>query len=136
MPTVDLVARYQVCAAHRLARPDWNARKNQEVFGKCARVHGHEYHLELVITGQLNPETGMLINAFDVDRIVRGFLEKNLDHKFLNEDVDFFRDTLPTAEWIAVWVYRELKDSFESPVCLKKVRVLETPELAAEYPAG
>ena len=113
-PTINLVCSYAICAAHRLYRPDWSKDKNVKVFGKCANIHGHQYTLELNLQGELNHDTGMLINGFDVDTIVKPFLEQSFDHKYLNEDVAFFGDKQPTAEWIAVWVYDQLKSKFLS----------------------
>lgn len=133
---INLVCSYPICAAHQLMRPDWTVEKNRQVYGKCAHIHGHQYTLELNLCGSINAETGMLINAFAVDDIVKPFITTYFDHKFLNQDVPFFHDRQPTAEWIAVWVFHELKGKFKTPVTLKKVKVYETPELAVEYPAA
>lgn len=134
-PTVELISSYDICAGHRLFRTDWSTEKNREVFGHCANNHGHQYRVELVLKGSLSPETGMLINGYDVDRIVKPFLTQNLDHRFLNDDVAFFKEHQPTAEWIAVWLYNELKSVFPPHVQLARVRVHETPDLAVQYPA-
>ncbi len=130
---INLICSYNICAAHRLYREDWSEEKNQEVFGKCSSVHGHQYTLDIVLSGEISPDTGMLINGYDVDKIVKSFLEERIDHKFLNEDIDFFKDHQPTAEWIAIWLFQELKSRFPSPVKLEKVKVYETPELAVVY---
>lgn len=133
-PWVNLVCRYSVCAGHRLRRDDWSEAKNREVFGKCVGPHGHEYGIEVVLTGPLSSDTGMLINSFTVDETVRGRVVDQLDHRFLNDDVPFFKEHQPTAEWIAVWIYRELSHAFPVGVVLERVRVFETPTLCAEYP--
>lgn len=132
-PRITLVCAYNICAGHRLRREDWSADKNREVFGHCANNHGHQYRLELYLAGGIDPESGMLINGYAVDAIVRPFLTEYFDHKFLNDDVAFFREHQPSAEWIAYWVYHELKKKFPAPVALVKVRLAETPELAVEY---
>ena len=131
---INLVSSYHICAGHRLSRDDWSSEKNAEVYGHCANNHGHQYRLDLVLEGEISSETGMLINGYDVDAIVQPFLKESFDHKFLNDDVDFFKDHQPTAEWISVWAYHQLKDKFPEHVTLKKVRIGETPELAVEYP--
>lgn len=135
IPRANLVCTYQLCAAHQLYRKHWNPEKNKRVYGKCTQIHGHQYQVDLVIGGEISSETGMVINAFDVDEIVKPFFQENLDHKFLNEDVAFFQDKPPTAEWISVWIYNELKNKFPSQNSLLKVRVSETPKLAVEYPS-
>ena len=134
MPKIKLISSYPVCAGHRLNRLDWTPEKNREVYGHCANNHGHQYRLEIILEGEMSPETGMLINGYDVDAVVKSFLTASFDHKFLNDDVTFFKTHQPTAEWIAVWVFDELKLKFPSHVILKTVRIFETPELAAEYP--
>jgi 6-pyruvoyltetrahydropterin/6-carboxytetrahydropterin synthase len=133
--TVKLVSSYAICAGHRLSRSDWSEEKNRQVFGKCTNNHGHQYNIEVHIQGPVNAESGMLINGFDVDEIVRPIIFGQLDHKFLNDDVAFFKERQPTAEWIACYVFNEIKDRFPKPVQLTRVRVRETPELYAEYPA-
>lgn len=133
-PRISLICSYPICAGHRLSREDWSKEKNREVFGHCSNNHGHQYRLDLFLSGGISSETGMLINGYDVDAIVKPFLAASFDHKFLNEDVDFFKTHQPSAEWIAVWVFDELKGKFPAHVTLKKVRVFETPELATEYP--
>lgn len=132
--TINLICKYQICAGHRLYRPDWSPEKNNQVYGKCTQNHGHQYQLELILTGEISSETGMLVNAFDVEKIIRPFIDQNFDHKFLNEDVPFFKKNPPTAEWIAIWIFEELKSKFIKPACLKTVRLHETHEVAAEYP--
>lgn len=135
-PQIQLICSYSVCAGHRLSRSDWSPEKNREVFGHCANNHGHQYRLDLVLNGEINSDSGLLINGYDVDKIVKPFLTESFDHRFLNDDVAFFKKHQPTAEWIAIWIYEELQAHFPKHVELKKVRVFETPELAAEYPVG
>lgn len=134
-PKIDLICCYQIIAGHELKRLDWSPEKNREVFGKCANPHGHDYKIELHLTGQLNPETGMLINGYDVDELVKPFFDQNLDHKFLNTDVSFFKEHQPTAEWIAVWLYDSFKSVFPKHIQLKRVRLYETANLAVDYPS-
>lgn len=128
-PIVKLVCAYTIYAGHRLARPDWSALENERVFGKCANNHGHQYRVEVTLSGPIHPETGMLINGYEVDRIVRERVVDVLDHKFLNEDVPYFRQNLPTAELIAKWCLEQLTGAFEKPVHVSRVRIYETPDL-------
>lgn len=132
-PTIQLSSSYDICAAHKLYRSDWNEKKNRDVFGHCCDLHGHQYKFVIVLEGKINSETGMLINGYETDRIVQEKLLSQVDHKYLNDDISFFKDKLPTAEWIAYWAFHELKDAFPSHVKLKSVRIYETPELYASY---
>ena len=133
-PSISLTTSYDICAAHKLWNPSWDAAKNRAVFGPCADLHGHQYKLEITLTGLINGETGMVLNGYEVDRIVKEAVINQIDHKYLNNDVPFFKDTLPTAEWIAAWVFGELKGVFPKNCTLKRIRVYETPSLYAEYP--
>lgn len=132
-PVIELVCSYDFCSAHKLARDDWNEAQNRSVFGKCATLHGHTYRLEVVLEGKIPGDSGMLINGFDADRIVREKIVQKADHQYLNEAIPFFKTHLPTAEWIAFWVFEELKEAFPAGCSLKKIRVFETPTLYAEY---
>lgn len=134
IPPISLVCRYSICAGHQIYRADWSEEKNREVFGKCTHRHGHEYHIDVILTGPLSLETGMLVNGFAVDQIVKTHVLDILDHRFLNDDVPFFNTHLPTAEWIAIWIYDSLQGKFPNSATVSKVRVYETPDLAAEYP--
>lgn len=128
-----LTCSYTLCSAHKLFNPSWDEKKNRTVYGKCADLHGHEYKIEVSLTGLIPPDTGMLINGFEVDRIVGEKILQKADHKYLNDDIPYFTNHPPTAEWIAVWVYEELKNSFPSDLTLKKIRVYETLHLYTEY---
>ena len=134
MTQVSLTTSYDICAAHKLWNPAWDEAKNRTTFGHCADLHGHQYKLEITISGEIGKETGMLLNGYDMDHIVKEIIVKRIDHKYLNEDVPFFKNHLPTAEWIAAWVFGELKGAFPKNCALKRVRVYETPSLYAEYP--
>ncbi len=132
-PKISLYCRYAICAAHKLYNPDWSEEKNKSIYGKCVDLHGHQYSLEITLEGMLPQDTGMLINGFEVDKIVGEKIIQKIDHKFINEDIPFFKNHPATAEWIAVWVYEEIEKSFPPHCQLKRVRVYETPELFAEY---
>ncbi|OVE81377.1 hypothetical protein BVY03_04120 [bacterium K02(2017)] len=133
MPKTTLICSFDICAAHQLYNKNWDAQKNIKIFGKCANIHGHQYKLEAFLSGSIDQDTGMLINGYEVERIIGTFLKEKFDHKFLNEDVEFFKTHQPTAEWIAAWVYNQIKDMFPENINLDKVRLYETPELAVEY---
>jgi 6-pyruvoyltetrahydropterin/6-carboxytetrahydropterin synthase len=91
-------------AAHRLHNPNWDEAKNQAVFGLCnnANFHGHNYELVVRVTGEINPETGYLIDMKILSNIVKQKVLKRFDHKNLNLDVQEFKNLIPTAENIAV----------------------------------
>lgn len=133
MPQLNLTTKYTVYAAHQLKKKSWSEAKNKKVFGNCSSVHGHEYKIEISVTGVFSEETGMIINGYDLDKIVKKKIFSQMDHKYLNTDIPFFKTHLPTAEWISIWVFQELKNAFPKNVTLKKVRIYETGDLYAEY---
>lgn len=132
---IQLTTAYDVCAAHRLYHPHWSEEKNRQVFGPCADLHGHQYRLEVTIAGEISPDSGMILNATEMEKVVQEKIVSRLDHKYLNETVPFFREQLPTSEWIASWIFVELKRAFPAGCELKRVRVYETPSLFVDATA-
>jgi 6-pyruvoyltetrahydropterin/6-carboxytetrahydropterin synthase len=124
-------------AAHRLFVPTWSEEKNLEVFGKCANphFHGHNYDLEVKVTGEVDPETGILINLKDLKDIIRVEIEDKLDHRNLNEEIPEFKTLIPTVENICFVIWRILREKLEAKYDLQ-VRLYETPRNFVEYPAS
>jgi 6-pyruvoyltetrahydropterin/6-carboxytetrahydropterin synthase len=100
-------------AAHRLYRPDWDDDKNNAVFGKCnnPNFHGHNYELEVGVTGDIDQETGFLIDIVELKNIIKEEVEDYLDHKNLNLDIPEFKELNPTMENIAVLIWDKLNAS-------------------------
>lgn len=123
-------------AAHRLYRPDWDDAKNRAVFGKCSNphYHGHNYELEVKVVGEIDPETGFLIDLSILKRYIQEEVEDYLDHKNLNEEVPEFKELNPTAEHICYVIWQRLRAKLEERYELT-VRLWETPRNYVEYPA-
>ena len=121
-------------AAHRLHNKNWSDEKNQKVFGKCnyQNYHGHNYELIVSVTGEINPETGYVIDMGELKKIIKNEIEERLDHKNLNLDVPHFSNTIPSAENICIYIYDILKDNIDSQFKLS-VRLYETPRNFVEY---
>jgi 6-pyruvoyltetrahydropterin/6-carboxytetrahydropterin synthase len=121
-------------AAHRLFRPDWSNEKNQEVFGKCnnPNYHGHNYTLEVWIDGEIDSETGYVIDLKIVKDLVKTEIEERFDHRNLNLDCPEFNNLIPTAENIAVVCYQILREKIESKFGLT-IRLWETENNIVEY---
>lgn len=132
MITVSRKAHFN--AAHRLHRADWDDAKNLKVFGKCSypNYHGHNYNLIVSVTGEINPETGFVINLKDLSDIIKEHVEEKLDHKNLNVDVEEFKNLIPTAENIAVVIWNILRAKIDSKLQLK-VTLFETERNFVEY---
>ncbi len=123
-------------AAHRIFNPAWSDEKNAEVFGKCSnpRYHGHNYELEVKVSGEVDPETGYLIDLKDLKDIIEEEVEDRMDHKNLNEEVAEFKDLIPTAEHITYVIYKLIRKRLDKKMDLK-IRLYETPRNFVEYPA-
>jgi 6-pyruvoyltetrahydropterin/6-carboxytetrahydropterin synthase len=124
-------------AAHRLYNQKWSDEKNLEIFGKCSypNFHGHNYELEVKLTGKINPETGYLMNLKDLKDIIEEQIEEKFDHKNLNIDVPEFENTIPSTENFAVLIYDILRRHIDKKIELQ-VRLYETPRNFVEYPAN
>lgn len=98
-------------AAHRLHRPDWSDEQNQTVFGKCnnPNFHGHNYELIVHVTGEVDPETGFVMDLKILSDLIKSEIEEAFDHKNLNLDVIEFKNLIPTAEYIAVVIWQKLR---------------------------
>ena len=121
-------------ADHRLHNKNWSDEKNQKIFGKCnyQNYHGHNYELIVSVTGEINPETGYVIDMGELKKIIKNEVEERLDHKNLNLDIPHFSKTIPSAENICIYIYDILKDNIDSQFKLS-VRLYETPRNFVEY---
>ncbi|NNC96334.1 MAG: 6-carboxytetrahydropterin synthase [Chitinophagales bacterium] len=122
-------------AAHRLYRSDWSDDKNNEIFGLCnnPNFHGHNYHLHVKVIGDIDPETGYVIDLKQLKDLIREHITERFDHKNLNLDVEEFKDLNPTAENISVVIFNILRDKLDSKYQLQ-VRLYETERNYVEFP--
>ena len=125
---VKVSRRAHFNAAHRLYRPDWKDEKNEAVFGKCnnPNFHGHNYELIVSVTGEIDPETGFVIDVKILKDLIKAEVEDAFDHKNLNVEVPEFKELNPTAENIAVVIWNKLRPHIKSSDELEVV-LYETP---------
>jgi len=123
-------------AAHRLYNPNWSDEKNDAVFGPCnnPNYHGHNYELEVKVIGEVDPETGYLIDLKILKDLIEEEVEQKYDHKNLNLDTEDFKDLNPTAEHICYMIWQNLRKRLDEKLDLQ-VRLYETPRNFVEYPA-
>ena len=129
-----VTARLTFSAAHRLHNPNRDAEWNQRTYDKCdnPRGHGHNYALEVSVRGKIDPETGMVIDLKKLKRIVRERVTDRVDHTNLNEDVDFLRDVIPTAENLARSFWQQLAPAIDEGA-LYEVVLHETERNSVRY---
>jgi len=114
-------------ATHRLNNPNWSDEKNEKVFGKCnnENYHGHNYNLVVKVTGPIDPETGYVIDLKILNDIIREKVVERFDHKNLYLDVEDFKDLNPSAENIAVKIWRLLRNHIDQK-CDLEIELYET----------
>ncbi len=122
-------------SAHRLYNPEWDMKKNDEVFGLCnnPNYHGHNYELHLKVTGDIDPETGYVIDLKKLNDLLQFEIVERFDHKNINLDVAEFKNLNPTAENIAKVIYDILKPKLD-PQLKVQVTLYETPRNYVIYP--
>lgn len=133
---IYITRRERFNAAHKLWREDWSDQKNKEVFGKCSNKnwHGHNYELFVTVKGEINPETGFVIDLKELKEIICTHITDPLDHKNINLDVDFMRGKMASTEVLAIAIFEELKAPIESKgVKLHAVKIYETENNFVEY---
>jgi 6-pyruvoyltetrahydropterin/6-carboxytetrahydropterin synthase len=135
MPPVLLTKRIEFAAAHRYEKPEWDERRNRETFGACYNEpgHGHNYLLDVTVSGEVDPRTGMVVNLFDLKQVLLHVLEE-FDHKHLNLDMSYFKDDVPTSENIARVLWKKLAVQPDIGV-LHSLRLYEDEDLYAELTA-
>ena len=132
---VKVTRRLTFAAGHILAKPEWDAARNREVFGACSGDHGHNYEVEVTVSGSVDSNTGMVINLREVDRIVKDLVIQDVDHRHLNRDVPWLTGCLPTTENVASAIWRRLEGTFPS-ARLERIRLKETENNVAEVERG
>lgn len=130
---ISLTRRYRFAASHRLYSPKFSDEKNQRLYGKCNNPygHGHNYVVEVTLTGPVDPATGMVANLGELDPFVEREVIEAFDYKYLNEEVAEFQTAIPTTENVAREIFRRLK-GFPA-ARLERVRIEETSKNSVEY---
>jgi 6-pyruvoyltetrahydropterin/6-carboxytetrahydropterin synthase len=123
-------------AAHRLFNPEWPDEKNNAVFGKCAypNYHGHNYEIVVTLVGEPDPQTGYVYDLKKLSDLIKENVLNHFDHKNLNLDITYFKNLNPTAENIAIVIWRILRQHIDNQFDLK-IRLYETERNFVEYPA-
>ena len=129
----SLTRRYRFAASHRLHSPALSEAENERIYGKCNSPygHGHNYAMEVTITGPVDRDTGMITNLGDLDPFVQREVIEAFDYKYLNEDVPEFKATVPTTENVCREIYRRLTKF--SAARIERVRIEETSKNSFEY---
>lgn len=130
---IELTRRYRFAASHRLHSPRLGAEENRRIYGKCNNRygHGHNYVVEVSVSGPVDPATGMIAHLGELDAFVEREVVEAFDHRYLNEEVEAFRQRVPTTENLCIEIYHRLKPF--SRATLERVRIEETRLNSFEY---
>ena len=125
-------------AAHKLFNPGWTKEKNEQVFGECANEnwHGHNYELFVTIKGEVDPDTGFLMDVKKLSRIIKDHVLEIVDHKNLNVEVEFLKGKMCTTENLAKGIWNQIKVQLPARVVLHSIKLYETPRIYVEYFGG
>jgi 6-pyruvoyltetrahydropterin/6-carboxytetrahydropterin synthase len=122
-------------SAHKLYNPRWSKEKNEEVFGRCANEnwHGHNFELYVTIKGDPDPDTGFIFDAKQLGKLVQERIIEKLDHRNLNEDVDFMRGKMCSIENLVIGIWNELEPGLPPAARLHCLKLVETSKIYVEY---
>jgi 6-pyruvoyltetrahydropterin/6-carboxytetrahydropterin synthase len=138
MATVRVTRRLHFAAAHRLGRDDWSDEENAAYFGLCSNPnwHGHNYELDVTVEGEIDPESGFVLDLKVLKDLVEGRVIRDLDHRNLNLDVEWLAGVNPTTENLVVAIWRRLEGSLGAGRRLVRLVLWETPRNYVEYSGG
>jgi 6-pyruvoyltetrahydropterin/6-carboxytetrahydropterin synthase len=136
---IVLERRYRFSASHLYRRPDWSEEANRARFGKCANLpgHGHNYRLWIGVQGEIDPETGFVVDLGQLDKLVEERVVERLDHQHLNSALPEFAagGAIPTSESLVRWIHEQLAGALPEGTRLVRLRLAEDEDLAAEWTA-
>ncbi len=133
---IYITRRERFNAAHRLFKPEYSDEQNLQVFGKCSNPnwHGHNYTLFVTVKGEINPDTGFLVNLKDLSALIERYIIEKLDHKNINLEVDFMAGKLASTENLAIGIWDELAEPISSiGAILHSIKIYETENNFVEY---
>ena len=133
---IYITRREQFSAAHRLFRENWDENKNNDIFGNCSNPnwHGHNYVLFVTVKGEINPETGFVVNIKRLSSIIKETVISKLDHRNINIDVDFMKGKLASTENLAIGIWEQLEPLITAlGIELHCVKLMETENNYIEY---
>ena len=127
-----ITKRYHFCASHKYGNDAWSEEKNLEVFGKDYNTHGHNYVLEVSVTGPIDPGSGWLVDLPTLKKIVKSKVVDVLDHSQIEKDVEWFKNKQPSSENLLLWIWDQIFDKI-TDCKLHRIRLVETHSIFNDY---
>ena len=128
-----LTKQFKFCAAHKYWNEKWDDDKNYKVFGDDVKVHGHNYVLDVTITGEIDPDSGFIVDIQDIKTIVSENVIKVLDHSQIEKDIKWFDGKQPSTENLVLFIWEQISSKIKKPAKLYKIKLRETPTIFTEY---
>lgn len=128
-----ITKQYKFCAAHRYWNEEWSKTKNFEVFGDDIYLHGHNYELDITISGEINKDSGFIVNLHTLNKIIQELVLSEIDHSQIDKDIDYFSDKQPSTENMVVYIWEKLADNIPPPAKLYSIKLQETPTISTIY---
>ena len=127
-----ITKKYHFCASHKYGNADWSEEKNLEVFDKDYNTHGHNYILEVSVTGPIDQGSGWLVDLKILGQLVKKYVVNVLDHSQIEEEIEWFKGKQPSSENILVWAWNEIAPRLERGT-LHRLRLVETHSIYTDY---
>ena len=130
---IYLTKQYKFCAAHRYWNDDWSDQKNIEVFDEDIKIHGHNYALSITVKGQIDTDSGFIVDIKKLNKIVSKYIIDIFDHSQIEKDIDWFKNKQPSTENMIFFMWNEIVDKIPSGAILHCIKLRETPTIFSEY---
>lgn len=128
-----ITKQFKFCAAHKYWNNKWSKEENKKVFEDDIKVHGHNYELDVTLTGNINPESGFIINISELKNIVYKHAINYLDHSEIQKDIQWFENKQPSTENLVIFIWQQIIDHIPTSAKLYKIKLRETPTIYTEY---
>ena len=128
-----ITKQYKFCAAHRYWNSRWTEAENFENFGDDIYLHGHNYNLDITISGEINTDSGFIVNLQKLNNIVQENVISIMDHSQIEKDIDWFENRQPSTENMVVFIWKRLAGKIPSPAKLHSIKLQETPTISTTY---
>ena len=128
-----ITKQFKFCAAHKYWNDNWSDEKNKEIFEDDIRIHGHNYELDITISGIPSEDSGFIVNISELKKIVDENVISILDHSQINEDVLWFKNKQPSTENLVIFIWEQIIPHINGKMKLHKIKLRETPTIFTEY---
>ena len=128
-----ITKQFKFCAAHKYWNKEWSEDKNHEIFEEDVKVHGHNYELDITLKGNINSESGFVINISKLKDVVNNYVMKFLDHSQIQKDIEWFRNKQPSTENLVLFIWEQIVNRIPDGAQLHKIKLRETPSIYTEY---